>query len=515
MKKIFSIPLNPKLKIDQFQEFYKLVEKNKDYIYDIYFTTRTPPFIQDAMGDVFDPNQAQDLIHNSMMFQDQLGIPLSATYNNIEVPPKIELRDMWIEHFAPLYERGIRTVTLPHTIWLLDGKIKQQFPELFIKNTILRNVQRPNEVIKCAEAGFDYINLDRDLMRDRDQLLRIKKAKEFVINNINPNFKLSLLANEHCWGNCPVQDEHFQYNNTRSDPLQPTYFMTTLSEFTCPAWDRDDPGHVLKKANFSPWRADWVELHELGIDVFKMHGRESIPRLFETMEVVQNFAQEKEIVWNNYNDYLEEMHIEGSPINAWREKIKNCKFDCWDCNYCDKVVSTKTKDRFTNIIKENNFDLTVLTNQLNKLVDARYIELGAGNGDFFAQVLKNTNCHGIAVDRYNVVTIIDDVEQVQPTSLKSKLFKNLKDANVKNFKTIEEDLENLTPELLRARPSIIVNHMQINDLDTYINNISNISDQTFVLIDVNNVSEHIVNKRYKLKYQEQIDKYNIYVVTKF
>jgi len=513
--KIFSIPLNPKLKIDEFQKFYSLVEEYKDYIYDIYFTTRTPPFIQDAMGDVFDKNQATDLIHNSMMFQEKLGIPLSATYNNIEVPPREDLLDLWIEHFKPLYERGIRTVTLPHTIWLLNGKIKKEFPELFIKNTILRNVQRPNEVIKCAEAGFDYVNLDRDLMRDRDQLLRIKKAKEYILENINPNFKLSLLANEHCWGNCPVQDEHFQYNNTRSDALQPTYFMTDLSAFSCPAWDRDDPGHVLKKANFSPWREDWLEYIDLGIDVFKMHGRESVPRLFETMEIVKNFAEGKEIMWDNYNEYLSEMHIEGSPINAWRQKIKNCKFDCWDCNYCDRVVSTKTKDRFSSIIKENKFDLVVLLNQLNKLSDARYLEIGSGSGELFAQALKNTNSFGIALDNYNVVNIIDDVEQVKPTSNKSKLFKNLHEANVKNFKTLEVELHELTPELLRMRPSIILNHVVKDDLQQYFNNIDNIADQTFTLIDINDLSEVIKSKSYKIKYQEQTDKYNIYVVTKF
>jgi len=135
-KKIFSIPLNPKLTMEQFTKFYDEVAKYKDYIYDIYFTSRVPPFVQDAMGDVFDGNQASDLIHNAMIFQTQLGIPLSATFNNIECPPREDMLDMWIKNFRPLYDSGIRTVTLPHTIWLLSGKIQQEYPELFIKNTI-------------------------------------------------------------------------------------------------------------------------------------------------------------------------------------------------------------------------------------------------------------------------------------------------------------------------------------------------------------------------------------------
>ncbi len=47
--------------------------------------------------------------------------------------------------------------------------MSQVFPELKVKNTILREVTKANEVIELAKAGFYYINLDRDLMRDHDQ----------------------------------------------------------------------------------------------------------------------------------------------------------------------------------------------------------------------------------------------------------------------------------------------------------------------------------------------------------
>jgi hypothetical protein len=304
--KIFSIPLNPKLSESEFKQFYNFVETYKDYIYDIYFTSRVPPFIQDAMGDVYDQEQALDLIKNSLIFQDVLGIPLSATFNNIEIPPNSEMLDLWIKSFKPLYDAGIKTVTLPHTIWMLSGKIQRAYPDLFVKNTILRNVQRPNELVKLVEAGFSYINLDRDLMRDRTRLLEIKKAKEYCIEKFGRDIKVSLLANEGCWGNCSVQDEHFQYNNTRLHGKYPTYFMTELSMNTCPAWDRDDSGQSLKKADFPPWREDWIEfVEELGIDVIKMHGREHIPRLFETMKIIENFANNKQILLDVFENYIE------------------------------------------------------------------------------------------------------------------------------------------------------------------------------------------------------------------
>ena len=35
--------------------------------------------------------------------------------------------------------------------------------------------------------------------------------------------------------------------------------------------------------------------------------------------------------------------MKDSPFKKWREKIKTCKFDCWDCNYCEKVVEAHMK----------------------------------------------------------------------------------------------------------------------------------------------------------------------------
>ena len=151
-QKIFSVPLNPKLDFDSFEKrFLPLVHKYKDYIYDIYFTTRMAPFAQDAMGDVFNQGDWRALLHNALPFQTDLGIPLSATFNNINVPPTMQNLKTFVDNFRPMYEAGIRTATIPHTIWMLQGVIQREFPELKVKNTILRNVQRPNEIFQSRQ----------------------------------------------------------------------------------------------------------------------------------------------------------------------------------------------------------------------------------------------------------------------------------------------------------------------------------------------------------------------------
>ena len=54
-------------------------------------------------------------------------------------------------------------------------------------------------------------------------------------------------------GNCPVQDEHFLYNNTRKEGTQPTYFGTKIAQFSCPKWEQQDLAYQWRIANF-PWK---------------------------------------------------------------------------------------------------------------------------------------------------------------------------------------------------------------------------------------------------------------------
>ena len=114
------------------------------------------------MGDCFSINEA--LIDSAIYISNESDIPLSATFNNIWVRPDQKNLDLWIKEFAPIYNSGVRVVTLPHTSWVSSGQIQAAFPELFIKNTILREVTRPNEIVQLAEAGFNYINLDLSLI---------------------------------------------------------------------------------------------------------------------------------------------------------------------------------------------------------------------------------------------------------------------------------------------------------------------------------------------------------------
>ena len=336
--KIFSLPLNPKLNPNQFKEYCEFLAQYRDYIYDVYFTSRIAPFSQDAMGDVFilHEESALDCINAALHIQNTLGITVSATFNNIHVKPDQRNLDLFVKNFRPLYDAGIRSATIPHTQWILTGKLQAEFPDLWIKNTILRDVNRANQVYELAKAGFNYVNLDRDLMRDRDELLKIRKVKEQF-----PDLKISLLTNEGCIGNCSIMPEHYQYNCTRTKD-DPQYFTSSIARISCQKWDVEDPAVQLKTANLPPWREDWQEFLDLGIDTFKMHGRESIERLGESMRIIMRWANNEEILAENFDEYLKDTNLAERPIDAWRKIIKNCKFDCWDCGFCDKIYDRKS-----------------------------------------------------------------------------------------------------------------------------------------------------------------------------
>ena len=422
MRKIFSVPLNPKLNPEQYKTYCNFLLEHKDYIKDIYFTSRIPPFMQDAMGDVFVYKEDYDYaIDQALNIQNTIGIPVSATFNNIKVPPTQKNLDIFIKHFKPLYDKGIRIATIPHTHWMGTGQIKKAFPKLYVKNTILRDVRTAAEIVNLAKRGFDYINLDRDLMRDRDTLLRIKTAKEWIKENLGKEIHISLLANEGCLGNCPMMVEHFEFNNSR-EGYAPQYFNDPISRVSCPKWDVDDPSVHLKTANIPPWKEDWDEfIDELGIDVFKMHGREAPSRLFETLDIIKRYAKNDEILIDNFNDYLEDNNLKEKPINAWRKKIKNCKFDCWECHYCDDIFRVKSEIEHTPLVKhvaQSLLDSGVpsVKNKVQGLTSTRvkslmnsfaskienYMEVGIGNGSIFCSVLENNKLNAVGIDNFEL-----------------------------------------------------------------------------------------------------------------
>lgn len=402
MAKIFSLPINPKLSEKEFIEFVTFCDDYKDYISDLYFTCRVAPFVQDAMGDVFmSEDDPQYMIDMALYIQQKTGITASATFNNISVRPTQENLDLWIESFKPIYNSGIRLCTLPFNHWLLTGQIQKEFPDLEVRASILMDTKTPTDVYNAVTSGFHSVCIDRALMRDHDTIKTIVKIKRK-----NP-FKLVLLANEGCLGKCPVMSEHYHYNNTRTTDSQ--YFNNSISRVSCPKWDFTNPAVVLKTADIPAWKEDWDEFLDMGVDIFKMHGRENIKKIYETMDIVRNYAQNKEKLYDI------DLGISESDANKWRKIIKTCKFECWSCNFCDRKASNRLNSKATTVANllvtsvNSDFETTVpglSSKRVDKLLNAlggistSYLEVGCLGGRTFSSAISGNKLRAYAVDHW-------------------------------------------------------------------------------------------------------------------
>ena len=475
-----------------------------------------PPFTQDSMGDVFQGDVRQLYYNAKAISEDAGNIPLSATFNNIYVRPDIEQLDLFVKNFAQLYDLGVKTVTLPHTSWLSTGIIQKEFPELKIKNTILRNVTKPNEIVALAKVGFHYINLDRDLMRDREALKKIKKAKEYCAE-IGKPVELSLLANEGCWGGCSMMDEHYHFNNTRTEQT-PQYFNDPISTHSCSLWDIEDNSHALKAANLPPWREDWEEFLDLGIDVFKMHGRENGMKLMESMQMIEAWASEHELVTGDFKEYMEDLKIPDSPIALWREKIKTCGFECWDCNYCEAVVDAHLKkqgrpttvDDYTQRVlkaiddgntQTSNFEpegysiqglssnrIRHFLNSLCSHDDAVYLELGTYTGSTFFAATMNNKAKCIGVDDFsepNVKPIVDRGMWTECGNPYDTFVNNWQKYENGNAAFVKSSVEELTEEDFGGSKVNILFYDANHDMMVQMNNLNHLLpflDDKFILV---------------------------------
>lgn len=440
----------------------------------MYFTSRIAPFNQDAMGDVFlMETDYISAIEAALNIQHETGITVCATFNNIQIPPTQQNLDIWLDAFQPLYDAGVRSVILPHIHWMATGQVKQRYPDLYVKNTILRNVSTPSELVAHAKAGFDYICIDRDLMRDQEALLRLKTAKEWIKKNLGKDIAISLLANEGCLGACPMMDEHYEFNNTR-DFNRPQYFNDAISRVSCPKWDHEDPSVPLKTANLPPWREDWVEFLELGVDVFKMHGRESINRFHETLDIVSKYVEGQEILFDGFEEFIEDTNLVEKPINIWRQKIKTCKFDCWECQYCDKIVSKKQQQKMSEKVQQAvtsviesaytnvGIDVPGLTSAkmeslINKIAghSKRYLEVGSALGATASAALTGNTIEAICVDTWT--------DTYQPANGIFEMPPNNKEDFIKNVKRFKGDNRVIVYEC----DMFDVNRDEIRDVDFF------------------------------------------------
>ncbi len=226
-------------------------------------------------------------------------------------------------------------MTLIQAHWV--PALKNEFPDCRIRSSVVRPAQNAQQVFDYGLLGFDVIQIDRNLMRRQSELKAIARARGILAKQHQKEVAVSLLANEHCRGHCPFQAEHYVYNATRQEAEPKPYMFTRLKDVSCGLWRAQDPAFRLKVCDLPPFRKNWEEMLQY-VQSFKMHGRDNVDFLKRSMSIVKNYAQGKEIVDEDKYQFFYDHNIEGERLAKWLQKTSNCRTQCWNCQFCDKLV---------------------------------------------------------------------------------------------------------------------------------------------------------------------------------
>jgi hypothetical protein len=334
-------------------------------IYDINFTCRIPPFHTDAHGVFIDPELNRAHLEDMLHLQDRLNIKVSPVFNNIYVAPTIENLELFVENFKPLYDKGIRSITQPHSLWMKFGLLQKQFPDLEIKNTVLRRLKTAQDFWNFAELGFDYVNIDRVLMRDLKSLKEIKRAQEKFYEKNGKYVYLSILTNEGCLGDCSYWEEHYQHTLTHPDINSSEKCDAIFNRVKLMNDCSSAPLFALNKVFLSPFREDLEELAQY-FDVIKVAGRKTPHANYEHLTVWFPLLSGTDIFALPPNLLIRKCYEEGNEtlkksLNKWRKIIKNCRFQCWNCDVCEELHE---QVRQTDLISEDLVEMRLRNQKL-------------------------------------------------------------------------------------------------------------------------------------------------------
>lgn len=323
-------------------------KKFKPFIYDVNVTSRVDPFDRDAHGVNLSKSQAIDHMNLSLRLQEKTGVTVSFLFNNIYVPPTKENLNLFIENFKPWYEKGVRSITIPHLLWMNFGKIKETFPELSVKDTVLRECRSSVDFWNHANAGFDYVNIDRRLMRDLKELKKIKKAKDKFFEMYKRDIKLSMLTSEGCFGNCPYWKEHYQHTIQNPNLYENNENVFDIPKKTYGGCESRNTNNF-KNVDLLYFMDNISEIFDC-VDIVKRGGRRHGPQTFlgslEDVLKYMNYPiikiKDINIIYNDIidpllNDNKNDFRVPISLIKSWKNNIKNCKWECWNCDICEEL----------------------------------------------------------------------------------------------------------------------------------------------------------------------------------
>ena len=258
-------------------------QKTIDEIYDIYFGkffhAKTKRGTTVSWGNVMGGEASDMALDWLFRVQEDFGIPLSLTMNQLNVPFDLyndeDVVKQFIDWVGEFYNRGLRSITIGNTHLMNLGILKKNFPDMQFKNTVNHIVDNAQIVMDYIHIGYDLIQLDRQLNRNIEEIKKIKQAVENYNSINNKEIKTCLLLTESCVPFCPFKREHDDIQVTTHPSFGGYDYWSKLGLNTCTQWRSQGGYGSLPRAGtdvFANKRRTWKQFAEL-VDVFKFSGR--------------------------------------------------------------------------------------------------------------------------------------------------------------------------------------------------------------------------------------------------
>jgi hypothetical protein len=361
----------------------------RDEIYDIYFgkifryNHQEHEFYDNdakhhevVYGNVMGVEASDEQVDNLFRIQVELGIEISPTINQLNIPVEIFFSKnnvvihAFLDWLQKYYDRGLRSCTLANNHLMKAGMLQDKFPEMKWKNTVNQRVSSAQEVLDYLYLGYNVIQLDRSLNRDLNELKRIKDVVERYKSKYPKKYvKTSMLVREGCMPFCPFKKEH---DDLQSYHKKIDYWSSYLLELSCGKRE-----NVLGKAFIPRSGTDcfWISVDTFKeyaefVDIFKFSGRlrKYLPPQdsggvqfgwYSGNHAVNSF---KEIVENRlepvFSWFLGTTKFQRTEIDfeevkkdldlkmyyfmkdeakKLEQRVKNCKNQCYNCHLCERT----------------------------------------------------------------------------------------------------------------------------------------------------------------------------------
>jgi len=196
----------------------------------------------------------EEIKRNSIKFNYILN---GNCFSNLEftddVKRKLYNKLQWLE------EIGVHMVTFSNPFFIKF--CKKYFPNLKISLSVIARVNDLKQLLLWEQEGVDHITLSKDINRDFETLMKMKKYS---------NMELQLLVNDPCLPSCHLNNYHNQITSYASQSILSDAKMNHVSFCTsqCRKSMLEDPTNIIRAMWIRP--EDIKVYEEIGISSFKL-----------------------------------------------------------------------------------------------------------------------------------------------------------------------------------------------------------------------------------------------------